>query len=626
MSGITGWIDWEKDLSSAKKIIESMTSTLQHRGPDARGIWLSSRAALGNQRLIVIDPAKGDQPMLYESGENTYALTYNGEIFNFQDLRKELEQKGHRFQTQSDTEVLLHAYLEWKEDCVQHINGFFAFGLWDGQKQQLFLARDPLGVKPLFYAKRGSAILFASEVKALLAHPLVKPELDAEGLAMILNYFPLHNPGYGIFHHIFEVRPGHYMTFQQAGEQTQQYWSLQSKPHTEDANTTAEHIRNMLQNIVTQQLKADVPVATLLSGGLDSSGITALAAQKFQQEGKILPTYSVDFKESNRYFVTSVIHESLDAPWVKRISEYFGTNHHTITLDSPELLDNLLKPMYLHDHPAYGQIETSMYLLFQIMKQQHVTVALSGESADEVFGGYQWYNKDELLNISTFPWIASFGQIEIAHEIYSWLTPELIKSIAPQEYIRKWYQEGVAEVPQLEGENPLDAKRRESFYLHLTRFLPVLLERQDRMSMAFGLEVRAPFSDAHLVEYVWNIPWEIKSIDQIEKGILRRAFTNILPDDARNRHKSGYPTSQHPSYLKGVRDIVLQILHDPNAPVRPFINVPFIQNRLESNVPNQTHEFNVYPLERIIQFNAWLKDYHVSLPTQLQQGNTRHAG
>ncbi|MGD8400733.1 MAG: asparagine synthase (glutamine-hydrolyzing) [Bacillota bacterium] len=623
MCGIVGWVDWEKDLQNQGELIEKMANTLRHRGPDAKGSWLSTRAAFGHRRLIVIDPENGLQPMTYTAGGHTYALTYNGEIYNYRELRRELEAHGHTFRTQSDTEVLLHTYLEWKENCVLHLNGIFAFGLWDDKKQQLLLARDHLGVKPLFYAERGSAVLFGSEPKALLAHPLVKAEIDGKGLRELFNFFPLHTPGFGIFHNVSEVRPGRRIIFNRHGKRITQYWSLRSAPHTDDLETTAAHIRALLKDTVSRQLVADVPVATMLSGGLDSSGLTALAAQEFAREGKQLKTYSVDFKESNEYFVPSAIHASLDAPWVKRVSKYLGTRHHTITVDSPELLKSILVPMYMHDFPGYGQIETSMYLLFKAMKKQ-ATVTLSGESADEVFGGYSWFGSEDLLRLSTFPWIAAFEKTEVVRVLSSCFIPEIVEKVNLPEYLAQKYREAVAEVPRLEGEKPLAAKQREAFYLNLTRFLPVLLDRKDRMSMAVGFEVRVPFCDYRLVEYVWNIPWEMKFADNIEKGILRRAFADVLPHDVLYRHKSGYPTSQHPSYFIGVRDLALQILNDPNAPVLPFINVPAVKAILEKERSGVTHVFNANPLERIIQINSWLKDYHVNIlepnlaPPQLQ--------
>jgi asparagine synthase (glutamine-hydrolyzing) len=615
MCGIAGWIDWERDLRQVGEVIKNMTDILRHRGPDAEGMWLSPRAALGHRRLIVIDPEGGIQPMVCNEGGCDYVLTYNGEIYNFRELRRELEAKGHKFRSHSDTEVLLRSYLEWRTDCVRHLNGIFAFGLWDGQKEQLLLARDHLGVKPLFYAQRGSAVLFGSEVKALLAHPLVEPELDADGLAEAFNFYPFHTPGCGYFRDVFEVRPGQRIVFDRRGAHAAQYWSLTSEPHTDSLSKTAERIRALLHDTVSRQLVADVPVATLLSGGLDSSGLTGLAARDFAGEGKKLHTYSVDFEESSRYFVTSAIHESLDAPWVERVSQYIGTQHHNIIVHTPELLDNILVPMYAHDHPAYGQIETSMYLLFKAMKKE-ATVALSGESADEVFGGYSWYGREDLTELKTFPWIASFGeQTKVAEGILAWLSPELVEVIRPKELIARRYREAVAEVPRLDGEDALAAKQRESFYLNLTRFLPIMLDRKDRVSMAVGFEVRVPFCDYRLVQYVWNIPWKMKSVDDIEKGILRRAFADVLPEDVLYRRKSGYPTSQHPSYLRGVRDILLHILNDPNAPIRPYIYVPIIKDLLENNRSGAVHAFNANPVERIIQLNSWLKDYKIRVPS-----------
>lgn len=614
MCGIAGWLDWQRDLSDQGPAVSAMIDTIRHRGPDAEGLWLSPRAALGHRRLIVIDPAGGVQPMVCRQGGHDYVLTYNGEIYNFRELRRELIARGHKFTSHSDTEVLLRSYLEWQNDCVSHLNGIFAFGLWDGHKEQLLLARDHLGVKPLFYAERGSAVLFGSELKALLAHPLIEPAIDADGLAEVFNFFPLHIPGSGLFRDVAEVRPGHRLVFDRHGRRDTCYWSLTSAPHTDDLATTTKRVRGLLRDIVGRQLVADVPVVTMLSGGLDSSGLTALAAGEFARDGRQLHTYSVDFEESGRYFATSAIHDSLDTPWVRRVAEYTGTRHHDIIVDTGALLDNLLVPMFAHDHPAYGQIETSMYLLFKAMKND-ATVALSGESADEVFGGYSWFAHEDLLDIHTFPWIASFGRrTSVAEGILDWFSPALLEAVRPREYLAARYREAVAEIPRLKGESPLDAKRREGFYLNLSRFLPIMLDRKDRMSMAVGFEVRVPFCDYRLVEYVWNVPWSMKAVDGIEKGLLRRAFADVLPADVLGRRKSGYPTSQHPDYLRGVRDIFLETVADANAPIRPFINADHIKNVLGSSGPVSVHAFNVNPLERLIQINAWLTAYHVRLP------------
>ena len=607
MCGIAGWIDWNNDLTRQGPMMACMADTLCHRGPDAQGQWLSPHAALAHHRLIVIDPDTGGQPMVYHEGERTYAITYNGETYNFRELRSELESYGHTFRTRSDTEVLLHAYMQWGVDCVQHFNGIFAFGLWDEQKQRLLLARDHLGVKPLYYAQRGGAVLFGSELKVLLAHPLVKAEVDADGLAEILGFLP--TPGSGVYRNVHQLRPGHIAVCNEQGMHITRYWSLQSHPHIDDLPTTAEHIRALLEDTVRRQLIADVPVVTLLSGGLDSSGVTALAANEFKREGKELDTYSIDFVNSERDFHGTALHPSLDAPWARKMSEYVGSRHHTITVDTPALLESLLAPLYAHDYPTAGQMTSSLYLLFKAMKQE-ATVALSGESADEVFGGYPWFHNDAALRIQSFPWLPLVnGQGESG---LSWLSTDIMQKARPYAYIDRQYRQAIAEVPRLAGEETLDAKRRELFYLNLAYFLPFLLDRKDRMSMATGFEVRVPFCDYRLVQYVWNIPWEMKTVDGIEKGILRRAFAHVLPEDVRDRRKSAYPTVQNPAYDRATREWTLELLDDANAPVQPLLNTRVVRELAESDAPLPPNMV-VSPFERIIQLNEWLKKYEVTL-------------
>ena len=605
MCGIAGWIDWKDDLTYQGPMIARMADSLHHRGPDAQGQRLSPHAALAHRRLIVIDPETGGQPMVYQEGDRTYAITYNGEIYNFRELRRELEGYGHTFRTRSDTEVLLHAYIEWGEACVEHLNGIFAFGLWDEQKHQLLLARDHLGVKPLFYAQRGSTILFGSELKVLLAHPLVKAEVDADGLAEILTF--VRTPGSGIYRDVHELRPGHMAICREQGMRIRRYWSLQSRPHIDDVQTTAEYIRTLLEDTVKRQLIADVPIVTLLSGGLDSSGLTALAANEFTREGKTLHTYSIDFVDSTEHFHSTPLHPSLDAPWVKRVSEHVGTQHHTITVDMSELVESLLVPLYAHDFPTAGQMTSSLYLLFKTMKQE-ATVALSGESADEVFGGYPWFHNEAALNAQTFPWLPAFGESAAL-----WVSADIVQKVRPAEHIGQQYRKVIAEVPRLEGEDALAAKRREMFYLNQTCFLPFLLERKDRMSMATGFEARVPFCDYRLVEYVWNIPWEMKTVGGIEKGILRRAFDHVLPDDVRNRKKSAYPSVHNPAYDEATRNWAWHILNDSNAPIQPLLDTRAVRTLLENTRPGQPGIALVSLAERLIQINEWLKTYEVTL-------------
>lgn len=292
------------------------------------------------------------------------------------------------------------------------------------------------------------------------------------------------------------------------------------------------------------------------------------------------------------------------------MSEHVGTQHHTITVDTPALLENLLVPMRAYDLPALGQMNVSMYLLFKAMKQD-AKVALSGESADEVFGGYPWFYIPAALNGQTFPWTgAVMGRGEAA---LAWMSPDLLQSVRVTAHLDQQYRSAIAEVPTLAGENAQEARMREMFYLNLTRFLPILLDRKDRMSMATGFEVRIPFCDYRLMEYAWNIPWAMKNTDTIEKGILRRAFTSVLPDDVLYRKKSAYPVVQNPAYSAATRDWALHIFNDANAPVQPFLNSPVVRALVENNDPAQSEWGIVSLFDRIIQINEWLKEYHVTM-------------
>ncbi|MDQ0418909.1 asparagine synthase (glutamine-hydrolyzing) [Croceifilum oryzae] len=606
MCGITGWIDWTMDISNQKDILKNMTDSIQHRGPDAEGFWFSKHAALGHRRLIVIDPEGGLQPMLYKDDHATIALTFNGEIYNYQELRIELEKKGHIFQTKSDTEVLLHAYVEWEEDCVQHLNGIFAFGIWDERRQRLMLGRDHLGVKPLFYAQRGTSILFGSELKVLLAHPSVKAEVDTDGLAELFCLGPVRTPGHAIFKGIHEVRGGHYVLFTSNKAETKQYWKLNSKTHTDDIHTTVETIRSILQDTVQRQLIADRPVVSMLSGGLDSSGLTGLAGNEFKKNKETLHTYSLTFTNEERDFKEDFLRRDRDEPWVKRVVEHVGTKHHSIELGAEKLVENLLIPMRARDLPGVGELETSLYLLFKEMKKD-ATVALSGESADEVFSGYPWFHQEEFLQAEMFPWGVNSSYITDI------LSEDLQVKISPFHYQKQRFQEAVREIPFLDGENDVQMKQRQMSYMFITRFLPFMLERKDRTSMMTGFEVRVPFCDYRLVEYLWNVPFEIKSIDNIEKGILRRAFQTVLPDDVCYRKKSAYPSTKDTTYLQGIREWMQHVLNDDTSPILSLINIERVRAIAEGTDEIITDDESKGLIEYLLQINSWLQEYQIQL-------------
>lgn len=614
MCGIAGWIDWKQDLTEQSWVLDNMTKAIMHRGPDAGGAYLSKHAALGHRRLVVVDPEGGTQPMTRRRGEYCFTITYNGELYNTLKLRRELEARKYTFLSRnSDTEVLLMAFMEWGEACLQRLNGIFAFAIWDELNQSLFLARDRLGVKPLFYARQGESFLFASELKALLAHPALKSEITKEGLAEILVMGPSRSPGQGIFKGISELKPGHWLAFNNEGISITKYWGLVSRPHEDDLTMTARKVRELLEDTVSRQLVADVGVCTLLSGGLDSSALTALAAEVFRQAGRApLHSLSVDYAENQDYFTINEFQPDADFAWAVRVAQSLETVHSQVTIDNQELADALLPAVWARDLPGMADIDSSLYLFCREIRKT-ATVALSGECADEVFGGYPWFYQQEAMDTPCFPWI------RMLPERLRLLSPDVVAAIGPWDYITAKYREALEEVPRLPGEEDFEARIREISYLNITRFMPTLLERKDRMSMAWGLEIRVPFSDHRLVEYVWNIPWQMKNWGGRSKGILRQALIDDLPADVLQRPKSPYPRTHNPSYQQTVYSGFLKIVNDPSSPLLELLDINAIRTSLTSSGSlfirpwfGQLMGETQY-LAYLIQLDAWLRAYKVTI-------------
>lgn len=613
MCGIAGWVDWERDLTREYDIIAAMTKTLANRGPDDEGMWLSRHAAFGHRRLAVVDPAGGGQPMIRRRGEDIYVLTYNGELYNAGELRQELAGRGYEFRGHSDTEVLLQSYIEWGPACLERFNGIFAFGVWDEAGQTLFLARDRLGVKPLFYTERGSSFIFGSELKTLLAHPAVPHEVDAEGLAEIFLIGPARTPGQGVFRGVRELRPGHCLLHTREGTRIRRYWSLISQPHGDDLETTAAKIRDLLSDAVHRQLVADVPVCMLLSGGLDSSAITALAAGAFRRDGLgPVRTFSIDYEGNDEHFRPTIYQPDADASYVKLVSAQLGTVHHAVTIGTDDLVTALWEAMRAKDLPGMADVDSSLLLFCRAIKSR-ATVALSGESADEVFGGYPWFYREEALRAEIFPWS------RLTRARAGLASPDLRAVFDRERFAYRRYRATLDEVPRLPGEEPAAARIRELFYLNITWFLAALLDRKDRMSMASGLEVRVPFCDHRLVEYVWNVPWAMKTCGQREKGILRRALRGLVPDPVLLRKKSPYPKTHNPAYLGAVRDRLAAILEDPSSPLLPLIDIKTIKELLRTDGasfgPAWFGQLMGGPqlFAYLVQTEAWLREYKVSV-------------
>lgn len=612
MCGIAGWIDWERDLTRSAEVAASMGEPLGRRGPDEQGLWLSERAALAHRRLVVIDPEGGRQPMERRRGASRYAITYNGELYNTEELRVELEAKGYAFQSRSDTEVLLVAFMEWGEACVERLNGIFAFAAWSEREQKLLLARDRFGVKPLFYYELESGLLFGSEPKALLAHPQVEAVVDSEGLAEVFALGPARTPGHGIYRGIKEVRPGHLVVADRRGVRTRPYWSLVSAPHPDDFPTTVERVRHLFVDAVRRQLVADVPVCSFLSGGVDSSAIAAVAARAFAEEGRTLRTFSVEYRGNDRHFRPTAFQPNADAPWVRRVSEHLGTEHRQVLIETEELVAALEDAVRARDLPGMADVDASLYLFCREVKKE-ATVALSGECSDEIFGGYPWFHRREMFEADTFPWSRA-GALRA-----SWLSPPLRAAIRPEEYAAERYRQSLREVPRLEGEEPRSARMRELFYLNYNWFMATLLDRKDRMSMAWGLEVRVPFCDHRLVEYLWNVPWEMKFAGGREKGLLREALRGLLPGDVLERKKSPYPKTHNPAYAEAVRTRLLRLLDEGSSPLLDLIDRDRIRRMAEAGGDLVDEPWfgqlmtGPQLFAYLLEIDFWLREYRVSI-------------
>ncbi|MEK3855539.1 asparagine synthase (glutamine-hydrolyzing) [Cytobacillus sp. FSL H8-0458] len=613
MCGITGWIDFQKDLRKETAAIDKMADTLAKRGPDETNIWTDVHAGFGHKRLIVVDPAGGKQPMTREKHQSRYTICYNGELYNTEDLRKELLIKGYSFDGHSDTEVLLTSYIEWGENCLQYLNGIYAFAVWDEKKEQVFIGRDRLGVKPLFYKETKLGILFGSELKAILAHPDVKAEVDREGLAEIFGLGPSRSPGSGIFRGINELRPAHALIFSRNGLKVWRYWNVKSAPHEDNVEETAERVRELFTDAVTRQLVSDVPLCTFLSGGVDSSAITAIAAKAYEKGGKgQLTTYSIDYEGNDEFFKANEFQPNSDGAFIQKMSHTFNTRHNSSIITQKQLAEDLIESVHVRDLPGMADVDSSLLWFCREIKKDFV-VSLSGECADEIFGGYPWFHREEDLKRKGFPWMRS---LEARQDL---LKENWRKKLNLQDYAMEKYLQVISETPALDGESREDASRRELFYINMIYFMTTLLDRKDRMSMGASLEVRVPFADHRLVEYVWNIPWEIKMHGNREKGILRKALEGILPNEVLYRKKSPYPKTHNPEYTAAVQKMLNGYLEDRSSALYEFFDSGQLRDIIESGGGSFREPWfgqlmtGPQLLAHLAQIHVWFKDYNINI-------------
>ena len=615
MCGIGGFCDFTKDYIENKEyyqaVLEDIHQIQAHRGPDDSGVWLERHVGFSHARLSIIDLSTGHQPILRAIDGHIWAIVYNGELYNTAELRQQLIAAGWAFETQTDTEVILVAYLEYGPEFVTRLNGIFAFAIWDPIKEQLFLYRDRSGIKPLFFSRQHDQLLFASEIKGILACPGMKARLDHQGMNEIFSIGPARTYGCGVFQGIEEVLPGHYLVFTPDELKQICYWKLESHPHEDNYETTVEKTSALVVDAIRRQMVSDVPICTFLSGGVDSSLVSAVCAAELKKKGDRLNTFSFDFTNNTKYFQANAFQPSEDRPYVEKMVAFLDAEHRFLECSIQDQTDCLKDSVDAHDLPAMADVDSSMlYFCSQVKPFNKVT--LTGECADEIFGGYPWFHKKECFEAHTFPWTMDLSARKVL------LKADFLDYLKMEEYVTARYEASVSETPRLAEDSPQEARRREIAWLNQKWFMQTLLNRMDRASMFCGLEARVPFADHRIIEYVWNVPWDMKTKDGVVKGLLRECGKNYLPEEILYRRKSPYPKTYDTHYEALLTDKVKQILADSTSPVLQFLD----RNKVEKFLAAPSDygkpwygQLMAGPqmLAYIWQIDYWMRKYRIEL-------------
>lgn len=615
MCGISGFFhakrDFTKERAKYQEILDSMNDRLRRRGPDDSGTFLSPHFGLAHVRLSIVDLVTGHQPMFKTVQGQTWGIVYNGELYNTDELRQELKGLGHTFETASDTEVILTSYLEYGPEFVTKLNGIFAIAIMDPVQDRLILYRDRAGVKPLFYTVAEETVVFSSELKGLLCFPGIKPRISKNGLNEIFSIGPARTSGTGVFEDVYEVLPGHYLICAPDHCRQDCYWKLESHPHEDSYEKTIETTAFLVEDSIRRQMVSDVPVCTFLSGGVDSSLVSSICAQELKKQNKRLTTFSFDFVGNKENFKANSFQPSQDRPYVEQMVSYLNSDHHFLECSTRTQAELLKDSVLAHDLPAMADVDSSM-LYFCSQVSPLCKVALTGECADEIFGGYPWFHREECFKAHTFPWTMDLKARQVL------LKDDFLGELHMEEYARRTYEASLAQTPALPGESPTEARRREISWLNLRWFMQTLLNRMDRTSMYSGLEARVPFADHRIIEYLWNVPWEMKAKDNVVKNLLRQAGRGMLPDEILFRRKSPYPKTYDKAYETLLAGKVRDILEDTSSPILQFIDrektLRFLSSPSDYGKP-WYGQLMAAPqmMAYVIQIDFWMRQYQVEV-------------
>ena len=605
MSAIAGILD----LPAGEEIVKKLLLTMKRRGPDGEGSYTYKGYTLLHTKLSTSKHRIESNPYILDWGAERYVIAFDGALYNAPELRSKLEKLGHHFDGLSDDEVVLHAYVQWGEGALLSFNGVFAFSILQERAGIVFIARDRIGVKPLFYMHHNDGLLLSSEIKTILSYPDVPARLDANGAGELLLLGPGRTPGSGVFRDIYEIEPGCFGVYHDRKLQITRYWKLTDREHTESFEETAEHIGYLLQDAVHRQMMCDVPLGTMLSGGLDSSLISALCARELDAQGKSLETFSVDYLNQQEHFQPNRFQPNSDTEYIRIMLSELDSRHHWTVLSPEDLVNLIADATIARDLPGMGDVDCSLLAFCEQIKP-HAGVVLSGECADEIFGGYPWYRDEDMRNVNTFPWCRSTPQR--ATLLHPWLKDALNS----EEFVRERYEAALADSDILPDHSAIDRRIKQLVNLNFRYFMQTLLDRGDRMSMYHGLEIRMPFCDYRIAEYLYGVPWEFKDYRGREKGLLRYASEGLLPQSVLYRKKSPYPKIFDPKFSEIVSNMLQAVLHDQSAPLFDLVNREAVGALMQDDF--------VWPwygqlmrkpqtIAYLLQLNYWLEHYNVQL-------------
>ena len=623
MCGICGVISFEPNRLVDRFLLKRMNDSIRHRGPDDEGYYQDAQASLAMRRLSIIDLHTGQQPISNESGD--VWVVYNGEIYNFKDVRAELECRGHVFKTQTDTEVIVHAYEEYGDDCVKHFNGMFAIAIWDAHKRRLILIRDRMGIKPLYYWAGQDKLVFASELKALILHPDVprQTNLAALDIFLTLEYVPAPHT---IYESIFKLLPGHTLTVEDGELNIRQYWDVPYQPVNHSEAECVEVLSSLINEAVKIRLMSDVPLGAFLSGGIDSSTVVGYMSQNMSEP---VQTFSIGFEDDTYN----------EVPYANAVAKHFGTNHHVEVL-KPDIAGLVEQLVLHHDEPFADTSIFPTYLVSKLARQQ-VKVVLSGDGGDELFAGYDTYLADKLDRY--YGRLPGTLRQQVLPRVANWLPPQSVKkglinmvkrmieggALNPALQHTRWmmflnsseknmlYRSDLREILNdnltadylggyFEQANRFDRLAQQQYVDVKTYLADDILTKVDRMSMAVSIEARVPLLDYHIVEFAMNLPPHMKLNGSRTKAILRKAVRNLVPNLILEKPKQGFSIPMKHWLRTSLKPMMLDLLSKDSIHTHGYFDHQIVSTWIKEHLDG--HVNHSHRLWSLMVFETWRRN------------------